>query len=56
MVKQGTSALTDYLNKNKKPSDTTKTAAPKEDVKTKATDLLNGLFKKKKPAEETKTP
>jgi hypothetical protein len=57
MVKQGTSALTDYLNKNKKPSDTTKTAVPKEDVKTKAADLLNGLFnKKKKPAEEPKTP
>ena len=57
MVKQGTSALTDYLNKNKKPSDTTKTAAPKEDVKTKASDLLNGLFnKKKKTAEEPKTP
>ncbi|MBC7847350.1 MAG: AsmA-like C-terminal region-containing protein [Flavobacterium sp.] len=59
-VKQGTSALTDYLNKNtKKPSDTTKTATPatKEDVKTKATDLLNGLFnKKKKTAEEPKTP
>lgn len=59
MVKQGTSALTDYLNKNKKSSDTTKTATPaaKEDVKTKASDLLNGLFnKKKKPVEETKTP
>jgi hypothetical protein len=56
MVKQGTSALSDYLNKNKKPSDTTKTAAPKEDVKTKASDLLNGLFNKKKKTEETKTP
>ena len=56
MVKQGTSALTDYLNKNKKPSDTTKTAAPKEDVKTKASDLLNGLFNKKKKTEEPKTP
>ena len=61
MVKQGTSALTDYLNKNKKPADTTKTATPtkpatQEEVKTKATDLLNGLFKKKKPAEEPKTP
>ena len=55
MVKQGTSALSDYLNKNKKPSDTTKTAVPKEDVKTKAADLLNGLFKKKK-TEEPKTP
>lgn len=56
MVKQGTSALTDYLNKNKKPSDTTKTAVPKEDVKTKAADLLNGLFNKKKKTEEPKTP
>ena len=58
MVKQGTSALTDYINKNKKPGDTTKTATPttQEEVKTKATDLLNGLFKKKKPAEEPKTP
>jgi hypothetical protein len=59
-IKQGTSALTDYLNKNtKKPTDTTKTATPatKEDVKAKAADLLNGLFnKKKKPAEEPKTP
>ncbi|SHF97407.1 AsmA-like C-terminal region [Flavobacterium fluvii] len=59
-IKQGSSALTDYINKNtKKPSDTTKTATPatNEDVKTKAADLLNGLFnKKKKPAEETKTP
>ena len=56
MVKQGTSALTDYLNKNKKPSDTTKTATSKEDVKTQANDLLNGLFNKKKKIEEPKTP
>ena len=58
-IKQGTSALTDFLNKNvKKSSDTTKTVTPttKEDVKTKATDLLNGLFNKKKKAEEPKTP
>jgi hypothetical protein len=48
--------LTDYLNKNKKPSDTTKTAAPKEDIKTKAADLLNGLFNKKKKTDEPKTP
>jgi hypothetical protein len=60
LVKQGTSALTDYINKNKKPTDTTKTATPttKEqtaaDVKTKATDLLNGLFNKKKKVEEPK--
>ena len=59
-IKQGTSALTDYINKNtKKSTDTTKTATPatKEDVKAKAADLLNGLFnKKKKPTEEPKTP
>lgn len=58
-IKQGSSALTDYLNKNtKKPTDTTKTATPatKEDVKAKASDLLNGLFNKKKKTEETKTP
>ena len=61
LVKQGTSALTDFLNKNKKPSDTTKTATPttKEEttnaVKTKAADLLNGFFNKKKKTEEPKT-
>ncbi|MES2574508.1 MAG: AsmA-like C-terminal region-containing protein [Bacteroidota bacterium] len=58
-IKQGTSALTDYINKNtKKPTDTTKAATTpqKEDVKTKASDLLNGLFKKKKKTEEPKTP
>ena len=59
-IKQGTSALTDYINKNTKKSPApTKTATPatKEDVKAKAADLLNGLFnKKKKPAEEPKTP
>ena len=56
LVKQGTSALTDYINKNKKPSDTTKTATPatKEEVKAKATELLNGLFNKKKKVEEPK--
>lgn len=50
LIGKGTSALTDLLNKNKKPGDTTKTKTPatKEDVKTKATDLLNGLFNKKK--------
>ena len=49
LVKQGTSALTDLINKNTtKPSDTTKTATPKEDIKAKASDLLNSFFKKKK--------
>ena len=55
LVKQGTSALTDYINKNKKPSDTTKAANPatKEEVKAKATELLNGLFNKKSKAADT---
>jgi hypothetical protein len=67
LLSQGTSALTDLINKNKKPADTTKTVVPAtkeeiktkavEEVKTKATDLLNGLFsKKKKTQEEPKTP
>jgi hypothetical protein len=57
LVKKGTSVLSDYLNKNtSKTADTTKTSAQKEDIKTKATDLLNGLFNKKKKAEEPKTP
>ncbi|NRS87355.1 hypothetical protein HNQ02_000255 [Flavobacterium sp. 7E] len=64
LVKKGTSALTDLLNKNKKPGDSTKTTTPvipttkeevktqaKEEVKAKATDLINGFFKKKKTAE-----
>lgn len=61
LVKQGTSALTDYINKNKKPSDTSKTATPatpatKEEVKAKAAALLNGLFNKKKKTEEPVEP
>lgn len=48
LVKQGTSALTDLITKNtKKSSDTTKTGTQKEDIKAKASDLLNSLFKKK---------
>ncbi|MGO4906043.1 AsmA family protein [Flavobacterium sp. W20_MBD1_R3] len=55
LVKQGTSALTDYINKNKKPSDTTTTATPaiKQEVKSKAAALLNGLFNKKSKAADT---
>ena len=55
LVKQGTSALTNYINKNKKPSDTTKAVTPatKEEVKAKATELLNGLFNKKSKAADT---
>lgn len=50
LAKQGTTALDKLLNKNKTPGDTAKTATPtpKEEVKAKATDLLNSLFKKKK--------
>lgn len=49
LAKKGASALSDYLNKNtSKSADTTKTATQKEDVKTKASDMLNSLFKKKK--------
>ena len=58
LVSKGNAALTDIINKNKKPGDTTKTVIPatkaevqqkaKEEVKTKATDLLNNLFNKKK--------
>jgi hypothetical protein len=60
LIKQGTSALTDYINKNKKPTDTTKTDTSTtqkqkvEEVKTKATELFNSLFKKKKKEEEPK--
>lgn len=59
LIGKGTSALTDLINKNKKPSDTSKTATPatKEEVKTKAKDLINGLLKKKeKPAPTSTTP
>ncbi len=60
LVSKGTSALTDFLNKNKKPADTAKVANPgtppaEETVKAKASDLLNGLFNKKKKTEEPKT-
>ena len=52
LTQKGASALTDLLNKNTKSKDTTKTATDKakntEEVKTKATELLNGLLKKKK--------
>ena len=47
LVKQGSSALIDLINKNTKSSDTTKTKTQKEDLKAKASDLLNSFFKKK---------
>jgi hypothetical protein len=63
LVNKGTSALTDLINKNKKPGDTTKTVLPttkaevqekaKEEVKAKATTIINGLFNKKKKAVDT---
>ncbi|PRZ25079.1 AsmA family protein [Flavobacterium granuli] len=63
LVGKGTSALTDLINKNKKPGDTTKTVIPatkeevktkaKEEVKAKASELLNGLFNKKKKVADT---
>ena len=51
LIGQGTSALGNILNP-KKPGDTTKTATQNEAVKTKATDLINGLFKKKEKPKE----
>ena len=58
LMLKGTSELDKLLNKNKTttPGDTTKTNAQKEDIKAKASDLINGLFKKKKKLEEPKTP
>lgn len=54
-VKKGSAELEKLLNgSNKKDSDTTKTTTQKEDVTKKANDLINGLFKKKKPAEPAK--
>jgi len=54
LLKKGGSELDKLINKNTKPdTDTTKTNAQKEDIKKKAGDLLNGLFKKKTP---TQTP
>jgi hypothetical protein len=65
LVSKGTSALTDLINKNKKPADTTKTVLPttkaeaqekaKEEVKAKATSIINGLFNKKKKVVDTTT-
>lgn len=48
LIKQGTSELDKLLNNATKSStDTTKTKTQKEDIKTKATNVINGLFKKK---------
>lgn len=59
LVQQGTSALGNLINNNTKPKDTSKTTTPKENVKTKANDLIKDLFNKKKktaPKTETTTP
>jgi hypothetical protein len=58
LISKGTSKLTDLINKNKKPGDTTKTVVPttkaevqeqaKVEVKKQATSLLKGLLNKKK--------
>ena len=63
LLTQGNSALSDFITKNKKPSDTAQAAAPatkeavkiqvQEQVKTKATNLLNGLFKQPKKTVDT---
>ena len=57
LINQGTSALGNILNNNK-PKDTTKTATPtpKEEIKTKATDLLKDLFNKKKKEQPLPPP
>jgi hypothetical protein len=47
LIKQGTSALGNILGGGTK-KDTTKPKTTKEDIKTKAGDLLNGIFNKKK--------
>lgn len=57
LVKKGASELDKLLNSSKKTdADTTKTTTQKEDIKQKASSLINGLFKKKKPAEPATTP
>ncbi|PKH66347.1 AsmA family protein [Flavobacterium sp. ALD4] len=63
LLTQGNSALSDFITKNKKPSDTAQAATPatkeavktqvQEQVKTKATNLLNGLFKQPKKTVDT---
>jgi hypothetical protein len=57
LLKKGASELDKLLNGSKKTDgDTTKTNTQKEDIKQKASSLINGLFKKKKPAEPATTP
>jgi len=53
LIQQGTSALGNIIRNNTKPKDTTKTATPPttKSPQTQATDLINGLFNKKKKAD-----
>ncbi|WP_339918869.1 AsmA-like C-terminal region-containing protein [uncultured Flavobacterium sp.] len=63
LLTQGNSALSDFITKNKKPTDTTQAVIPatkeavkvqaQEQIKTKATNLLNGLLKQPKKAVDT---
>ncbi len=55
LLNQGTGALSNILGGGKKnTADTTKTADPKKDaIKNTANQVLDGLFKKKKPAQQT---
>ena len=53
IINQGTSALGDLLNKNNPPK-TDGTTPPKEEVKDKATSIINGIFNKKKKEEPKK--
>lgn len=53
LMHQGATALGNILGGNK-PKDSTKAATPKEDIKTQAGNLLNGLFNKKKKEEPKK--
>jgi hypothetical protein len=62
LIGKGKNELENLINKNKKPGDTTKTKVPatkeevKQEVKTKAKDLLNGWLKKKEKPAPTTTP
>ncbi len=55
LLNQGTGALSNILGGGKKnTTDTTKTTEPKKDaIKNTANQVLEGLFKKKKPAQQT---
>ncbi len=52
LIGKGTTALGNLLGGTKKPTDTTKTPDKNQEVKDKAKDLLNGLFKKKEKPKE----